>query len=318
LATARAFAPDVVEKVTRLCQLLSDIHMHPYLGSRLVLKGGTALNLFYLEAPRLSVDADLNYVGAVDAETMASERPLLRVALRAVSEGQGCRVTEGPEAHASSAFILSYRNEKGSQDSLKLEVNYMYRVCLGQAQDRQTHFAAAGPTTFRLVPFAELVGGKLVALLDRAAPRDLYDAAALSQIVDPLDPAFRRVFVAMAGVLPRAIWEYHADRVERVTELDIRENLYPVLAIDDHPQREELLGKVVPWLQLWLTLDKTELEFHQRLNGGAIEGRLLFPEDPMMAAAVDAHPGLRWKVTNVAKMLGTTGAMRGREGTEGP
>ena len=306
MAANRAFAPDVVEKVTRLCRLLSDIHIHPYLASRLVLKGGTALNLFYLDARRLSVDADLNYVGAVDVETTASERLSLRVALKAVSEGQGYRVTESPEAHAASAFILSYRNETGSQDSLKIEVNYMHRVCLGQVEEKLTNFAPAGPTTFRLVPFAELVGGKLVALLDRAAARDLYDAAALSQIVDPLDAAFRSVFVAMAGVLPRAVWEYPADRVERVTERDIRENLYPVLAIDDHPQREELLGKVVPWLQRWLTLDKAELEFHQRLNAGALEGRLLFPEHPMMAAAVDAHPGLRWKVTNVAKMLGST------------
>jgi predicted nucleotidyltransferase component of viral defense system len=307
LAANRAFTPDVVEKVARLCRLLSDIHIHPFLGPRLLLKGGTALNLFYLDAPRLSVDADLNYVGAVDAETMTSERPLLRVALRAVSEGQGYRVTESPEAHAASAFILSYRNETGSQDSLKLEVNYMHRVCLGEAEERPTHFALAGPTTFRLVPFAELVGGKLVALLDRTAARDIYDAAALSQIIDPTDSAFRRVFVAMAGVLPRAVWEYHADRAERVTERDIRKNLYPVLATDDRPQREELLGKVVPWLQRWLTLDEAELEFHQRLNAGVIEGRLLFPEHPMMAAAVDAHPGLRWKATNVAKMLGREG-----------
>jgi hypothetical protein len=269
----------------------------------LVLKGGTALNLFYLDAPRLSVDADLNYVGAVDAETMTEERPILRTALRAVSEGQGYRVTESPEAHASSVFILSYRNELGSQDSLKLEVNYMHRVSLGEKQERASRFAPAGATDFRLVPFAELVGGKLVALLDRTAARDLYDAAALSQIADHEEPALRRVFVAMAGVLPRAIWDYHSDRAQRVTERDIRENLYPVLGTNDRPHREELLNKVVPWLERWLALDEAELEFHRRLNVGELEGRLLFPEDAMMAAAVDAHPGLRWKVANVTKTL---------------
>jgi predicted nucleotidyltransferase component of viral defense system len=85
LAANRAFAPDVVEKVARLCRLLSDIHIHPYLGPRLALKGGTALNLFYLDVPRLSVDLDFNYIGAVDAKTMAEERPSLRVALLALS-----------------------------------------------------------------------------------------------------------------------------------------------------------------------------------------------------------------------------------------
>jgi hypothetical protein len=36
----------------------------------MVLKGGTALNLFVLDVPRLSVDIDLNYIGAADRETM--------------------------------------------------------------------------------------------------------------------------------------------------------------------------------------------------------------------------------------------------------
>jgi hypothetical protein len=205
LAEPRVFSPDVVEKVIRLCRLLSDIRIHPFLGPRLVLKGGTALNLFHLGVRRLSVDADLNYIGALDAETTAIERLSILVALTAVAEGQGYRVIQISDAHASSACLLSYRNERGSQDSLKLEVNYMYRASLGEAEEKNADLSFAAPLQFRLVSFPELVGGKLVALLDRTAARDLYDAAALADIVDPHDPRMHGVFIAMAGVLPRAI-----------------------------------------------------------------------------------------------------------------
>jgi hypothetical protein len=310
LAEPRVFSHEVVEKVARLCRLLADIRIHPLLGPRLVLKGGTALNLFHLGVRRLSVDADLNYVGAVDAETTAGERPSILVALKKVAEGQGYRVSEGADAHASSALFLGYRNESGSQDSLKLEVNYMYRASLGEPEDRAAELPFAGPIRFRLVSFPELVGGKLVALLDRTAARDLYDAAALVEIVDPRDPLLRAVFIAMAGVLPRAIWEYSAQRVKRVDDRDIRENLYPVLGANDRPSREELLAKVVPWLELWLKLDAVETEFHRLLNAGVLEGALLFPSDPVLTAAVSQHPGLRWKVLNVAKMRKAAGGSR--------
>jgi predicted nucleotidyltransferase component of viral defense system len=301
LVETRVFYPSVVEKVARLCRLLSDIRVHPFLGPRLVLKGGTALNLFHLGARRLSVDADLNYIGALDAETTAVERPSIIVALRSIAEGQGYRVAQSPEAHASSALSLGYRNEQGSQDNLKLEVNYMYRSSLGEPEAKRADLPFTGPLEFRLVSFPELVGGKLVALLDRTAARDLYDAAALADIVDLSDPLLRSVFLAMSGVLPRALWEYSARRIERVEDRDIRENLYPVLGVTDKPTREEMLAAVAAWLGAWLTLDSAEEEFHRRLNGGFLEGELLFPSDDSLAAAVNQHPGLRWKALNAAK-----------------
>ena len=56
---------DMLEKVVQLIGLLNEIFDNNYLKNRLVLKGGTALNLFYFNLPRLSVDIDFNYIGAV-------------------------------------------------------------------------------------------------------------------------------------------------------------------------------------------------------------------------------------------------------------
>ena len=61
-AGATGFRPESLEKVIRLVSLLNGIFRHADLRERLVLKGGTALNLFLFEVPRLSVDIDLTYL----------------------------------------------------------------------------------------------------------------------------------------------------------------------------------------------------------------------------------------------------------------
>ena len=81
---AAGFRPDMLEKVALLLQLLDAIRNHPFLKNKLVLKGGTALNLFIFDVPRLSIDIDLNYVGVADREAMVAERPKVEEALQAV------------------------------------------------------------------------------------------------------------------------------------------------------------------------------------------------------------------------------------------
>ena len=83
-AEATGFRADMLERVAQLLGLLDAMQRHPFLRGKLALKGGTALNLFVFDLPRLSVDIDLNYVGAESRETMLEERPRLEEALRAV------------------------------------------------------------------------------------------------------------------------------------------------------------------------------------------------------------------------------------------
>ncbi len=80
IARATRFDPSNLEKVIRLRQLLIEFQKHPFLQGRLVLKGGTAVNLFYLQLVRLSVDIDLNselltwLVGNVSAFSFSKAR----------------------------------------------------------------------------------------------------------------------------------------------------------------------------------------------------------------------------------------------------
>ena len=66
-----------IEKVLRLLGILELIFSNPRLKDKYVLKGGTALNLFYFQLPRLSVDIDLNYLG-VDRSAMSRELGYLK------------------------------------------------------------------------------------------------------------------------------------------------------------------------------------------------------------------------------------------------
>ena len=91
LSPAGSFAPRTLDKVERLLELLHEIGVHRNLGPRLVLHGGTALNVFHLQMPRLSVDIDLLYVGGVDLDVMLAERGVVRAELETVARKLGYR-----------------------------------------------------------------------------------------------------------------------------------------------------------------------------------------------------------------------------------
>ena len=100
MASAEGFDPPALEKVLHLMNLLNMLNAHPYLKGKWILKGGTALNLFLLRMPRLSVDIDLNYVRALDRETMLDERLKVEQAVQAVCSREGFNVRRVPTEHA--------------------------------------------------------------------------------------------------------------------------------------------------------------------------------------------------------------------------
>ena len=99
-AEATGFRTDILKKVGLLIHLLEALRNHPFLKGRLALKGGTALNLFIFDVPRLSIDIDLNYVGASDREAMLAERPRVEAALQAVFSREDLTVRRMPGEHA--------------------------------------------------------------------------------------------------------------------------------------------------------------------------------------------------------------------------
>lgn len=110
-ALVREFPPRTLDKVEMLLDLLAELDEHPMLRGEWALHGGTAINLFMFEVPRLSVDIDLSYVGALDRGAMLSERPAIERSIGEVARSQGYAVSGAPGDHAGRTFILNYRSQ---------------------------------------------------------------------------------------------------------------------------------------------------------------------------------------------------------------
>lgn len=163
-ATDTGFPIDSLEKVSMLVRLLNLMAAHPFLGPRVALKGGTALNLFVFELPRLSVDVDVNYIGSDDRETMMVERAKLDAALSQVASRVGLAVKRAPGEHAGGKWRLSYISALGRPAIIEVDINYMLRVPLWDAAPHDSReFLGDRAKRFNLLDLHELAAGKLAA-----------------------------------------------------------------------------------------------------------------------------------------------------------
>ena len=140
------------------------------------LKGGTAINLFHRNMPRLSVDIDLTYLPVADrAASLANiDAALHRIA---ASMKRGIPLSSINPVRSSEGFVTKLIVKAyGSQ--IKIEVTpvlrgFVYRpVQMAVSPKTEEEFGYAG---IQVVSFADLYAGKIVAALDRQHPRDLFD-----------------------------------------------------------------------------------------------------------------------------------------------
>lgn len=145
------------------------------------LKGGTAINFFHRNLPRLSVDIDLTYLPMANrAESLKSiDQALKRIGARIQRNMPGVSIQPTALKGENTVVKLLIR-EKDAQ--IKIEVTPVLRgsvfdtqkVGVCEAVENQFGFAE-----IQVLSFADLYGGKLVAAFDRQHPRDLFDVAEL-------------------------------------------------------------------------------------------------------------------------------------------
>jgi predicted nucleotidyltransferase component of viral defense system len=304
IATAKRFQAENVEKVLRLKQLLVEFGRHGSLIGKLVLKGGTALNLFYLNLPRLSVDIDLNYVGEIARQAMLAERPRVIAALEQVCGALGYGIRRATEEHALVDLVLEYRNHAGRPDRVEVEVNFLFRVCALPPQTRTaTKFEDETECTFPVLAIEELMAGKLRAMIDRQHPRDLYDVYRFRTMGIAHNPdILRRLAILFGSTLPHDLRSYTTERTERTLTADLERLLYPLLRADDRPTAREMLDDVHPLLTDILQ-PLGETDYLDAMRAGRYEPELLFSDQPVMVGRVRLHPALLWKAESVARYL---------------
>jgi predicted nucleotidyltransferase component of viral defense system len=158
------------------------------------LKGGTAINLFVRNMPRLSVDIDLTYlpVEGRPASLAAIDAALRRIADRVRVNINQAQITETRFEDEVTKLLV-----RADGVQIKIEVTPVLRGCVFEPESRgvapmvEDNFGFA---EMRLVSFADLYAGKAVAALDRQHPRDLFDARDLLAN-EGIDGALRRAFI---------------------------------------------------------------------------------------------------------------------------
>lgn len=309
-AADSGFPIDSLEKVWMLVRLLNMMVAHPFMGPRVALKGGTALNLFVFDVPRLSVDIDVNYVGGADRATMTADRPKFDAALEQVASRMGLAVKRAPSDHAGGKWRLSYTSALGRPAVLEVDVNYMLRVPLWDPTTRASReFLGQQAKNITVLDDHELAAGKLAALLARGASRDLFDARQLLA-QDTFDTDKLRLGFVVYGGINRVDWREVSTAAVTTTVDDVKRQLLPMLRQDIRPApsdverwTNDLIEETRALLSAVLPLADHELAFLERLNGaGEIEASLL-TADAALQQRIETNAGLRWKALNVKKHI---------------
>lgn len=310
-AEATGFRVDMLEKVVRLLGVLEGVRDHPFLKGRLALKGGTALNLFVFDVPRLSVDIDLNYTGSAGRRGMMVERPDIERALQAVFGRKDLLVRRIPTEHAGGKWLLRYIGAGGRGGALEVDVNYMYRVPLWPVNAMDSR--RLGGWQARRIPVLdlhELVAGKLCALLSRRRARDLFDVEQLLSM-EGLDRGRLRIAFVAYGAMQRRDWrEVSMDDVA-FDRSELRRQLLPALrrgVVGGSGEADEYGDRPVSacrkGLSAVLPFTDNERAFLDRvLDKGELVPALLTADEGLQDR-IRNQPLLKWKALNVRRHRG--------------
>jgi predicted nucleotidyltransferase component of viral defense system len=183
---------DIYERQVRLL-----IRVLPFVAAEpdFALKGGTAINLFVRDLPRLSVDIDLTYLPiAPRAPSLAAiDAGMKRIADRIKASDTSLRVAATPGGEG----VVTKLVVSGAGVQIKVEITPVLRGCVYAPALRAVAEAVEarfGFAEMQVVSLADLFAGKIVAALDRQHPRDLFDVRDLLAN-EGVDGDLRRAFI---------------------------------------------------------------------------------------------------------------------------
>jgi predicted nucleotidyltransferase component of viral defense system len=237
------------DRVRLLVEILPVLAQEP----RFALKGGTAINLFEHDLPRLSVDIDLTWLPvrdyAEDAKLIDEALGRLADVLRArplqlqvqLSAGLGAGVTR----------LVTSRGRARVQ----IETTPVMRGTVHPVRSmivRPRVEEAFGFASVQVLDFADLYAGKLAAALSRQHPRDLFDVGLLLED-ERADQVLWRTFLVYLTCSPKPAWEMLAPRVPANFVATFEAHFQGMTAepievealLDIH---ERLLARVARWL----------------------------------------------------------------------
>jgi hypothetical protein len=296
--------PSYINAVRLLLAVAPEI----FRGSPFALKGGTAINLFVRDMPRLSVDLDLVYADhrpSRDEALLAVSTALESIKNELIHSGYPCDMGSTAEGNEVKLFVQRNRMR------LKIEVNHVFRGTVLPVEMRA--LVGIAQETFQTdlqLPVLhpdELYGSKLVAAMDRQHPRDLFDVLGLYKH-GGLTKGIVDCFVCYLAGHNRPVHE-----VLFANQLDIKAafaNEFEGMARDPVTLDDLLEARRI----LFNDLPTALTDHHRRFLSGIVHCE---PDWSLMQCPhLEQMPAIRWKLENLAKLKRTNPGKFSRQSAE--
>lgn len=262
-ATNTGFIKDNVEKVMRLIDILEKIFSTRW-KEKFSLKGGTAINMFYVGMPRLSIDIDLDYIGADRNEMLSDKKEFADYIENFLFQNNYSLSNASKSFFALDSFVFQYINNAGNRDTIKIEVNYLNRVHILSAKEKIIDVLGyKGDVSISVLNEYELYGSKLAALIGRTKPRDVYDSYKMigSQLIKDID-LLRKCFVFYNCVGGHAdMLEFDMCKFDTLSKKDFDRLLKPLLSKNEKFNEQLAISEVKKYLCNVLRLTANERAF---------------------------------------------------------
>ena len=260
------------------------------------LKGGTAINFFVRDLPRVSVDIDLVYlpVGERDFSLREISEALVRISRNVESRIPGTKVVP---RKIKGSDLWSGCSVQRKDATIKIEPNLVMRGSLFPPERRVLSPKARSvfelSVECRMLSESELYAGKICAALDRQHPRDLFDIMMLLR-EGTFNDGMRKAFIVYLISHDRPMVEVldpgFAD-IRPVFEAEFREmTLEEVTCEDLEKTREELVSMISRELTI------QEKQFIVSVKEGMPQWDLIGIE------GVENLPAVKWKLLNISRM----------------
>lgn len=275
-------------------RLLTQVAPLLFTDNTFALKGGTAINLFVRDMPRLSVDLDLVFPDYTlpRAQALAQINDAIRQAAeRLTARGFQVHINAATEAGETKLLV-----RRGNVE-VKVEVNFVMRgtihpVSTASLTQKAREVLRADLEVPR-VSLEDMYGGKLVAAMDRQHPRDLFDVMQLFAH-EGITPSIRRAFVVYLASHNRPVHEVLFPTRRDITqeyERTFRGMTTEPVALDELLQARERMMR-----ELQKGLDMQEREFLLSLVRNKTDWSQL------EVAHLDQLPAIQWKLRNLAEL----------------
>ena len=267
------------------------IDVLPYVAKEecFALKGGTAINLFYNNLPRLSVDIDLTYIGFESRDIACANinNALKRIADDLNAKGYIANV-QGNDIEKK--IICSNQHAK-----IKIEPNYIIRgyiekpEILEVCENVEDEF---GYAQIQVVSKKELYGGKICAALDRQHPRDLFDIKELIE-KDEINEELIKGFIAMLLSHDKPLHETLNPNIKNQTEIFEKQFQGMTNKNFSYVEHEQTLNNLINIIK------EKILPYRQHLlDFVSLKGDL----GNFKINNLEKLPAIKWKIKNLQKL----------------